>query len=125
MTEIIERLHISNWQGAKAANGMFVSTVAIDAPFIGNVHHKLVDGPGNNPSLLWEAIKEVVEKHQIEEENVLVHCVTGRSRSAAVIVGALMQLKEMNLCQAYDFMIAVNPSTRIHPFLSELLIKGP
>jgi len=55
------------------------------------------------------------------DKHVIVHCVAGRSRSCAVVVGALMRARDMSLCEAYDLVKTRRPSTQIHPAFSALL----
>jgi hypothetical protein len=47
MTEFIPNLFIGDWHDARNAVGLHVVTVAIDSPFVGHKHFKLIDGPGN------------------------------------------------------------------------------
>lgn len=123
MTQIIDRLWIGNWQEAKGARGFRVVTVAIDAPFRGHHVFGLYDGPGNTQALFDEAVKAVVELHRAGHQ-VVVHCVSGRSRSGAVAVRAIGSLRNIGLCEAYDLTAVKHDRLRIHPALSELLLQS-
>lgn len=126
MTELIPRLHISNWHEAKDSRGMHVVTCAHDSPFVGQEHFKLVDGPGNSADMLVAAVEAVCAAYRAGK-NVLVHCVGGRSRSAAVVVAAAKVLTGKSLCEMYDLLLAKHDFTgggaRIHPYLSVLLVE--
>lgn len=123
MTEVIHNLFIGNWQEARASIGFYVITVASDSPFVGAEHFKLVDGPGNSLEDLKAAATATFKAHS-RGGRALVHCVGGRSRSAAVMVLALSQIRSCNICAAYDFLISKHDITRIHPFVSGLLLKA-
>lgn len=122
-TEVINGLWISNWQEARDARERgwpcHIVTVAIDSPFVGNEKFDLVDGPGNNPDVFKAAVNAVVAAFG-NKKPVLVHCVSGRSRSAAVIVAALSQTGARSICEAYDLLISRYDATRIHPALASL-----
>jgi len=126
MTEVIQNLFIGNWHEARDAQGMYVVTVAIDSEFIGHEHFKLIDGPGNNVEEFCNAVDSVCKAHR-NGDKVLVHCVGGRSRSAAVIVAAVTVLTGTSLLNAYDALIYKHDFTgsgaRIHPYLSLILLE--
>jgi protein-tyrosine phosphatase len=122
MTELIPNLFIGNWHEAKVHSmGMYVVTVAHDSPFVGEEHFKLVDGPGNDPDVLIAAAEAVWQAYS-KGLRVLVHCHGGRSRSGAVAVIAVMKILDKRLCEAYDFVKDKHEITRIHPYLSEILL---
>jgi len=125
MTELIPNLFIGNWHEARAAIGMYVITVAVDSPFVGHAHFKLIDGPGNDAATFHAAVDAVCQAHR-DGKKVLVHCVGGRSRSAAVIVAAATILSCEPMCKIYDELLRKHdgPGTgaRIHPHLSRFII---
>lgn len=123
MTEVIPNLFIGNWKDAELhANELYVITVAGDSPFIGNEHFKLNDGPGNPPGLL-ESAADSVHKAYSNGKKILIHCHGGRSRSAAVTVLSIMKILNKNLCEAYDLAKDKHDITRIHPYLSKILLE--
>lgn len=102
--------------------GDFVITVALDSPFLdGDQKFGLIDGPGNSAALFWDAVEAVRTAVEEQRKPVFVHCVSGRSRSVAVCVGAYRQLKRINLCEAYDQVIMKHDRSRIHPHISKIL----
>ncbi len=125
MTELIPNLFIGNWHQARDSQGCYIVTVAHDSPFVGDEHFKLVDGPGNDPAVFEAAVEAVVAAHRTGKK-VLVHCIGGRSRSAAVIVAAAVHLTGRPLCELYDLLLAKHDFTgggaRIHPHLAVLLL---
>ncbi len=60
-------------------------------------------------------------------KKVLVHCVGGRSRSAAVIVAAATMLTGRPLCSVYDELLSKHDErgsgARIHPHLARFLLE--
>ena len=123
--EIIPGLWIGNWQSAETClreAGWHVITVACDAPVTGAEKFPLVDGPGNEPALFAAAV-EATERAMREQANrVLVHCVSGRSRSGAVIVKTLARLRGWSVYEVYDETTRRYDALRIHPALSLLLL---
>jgi len=126
MTELIPNLFIGNWHEARDSQGFYVITVAHDSGFVGHQHFRLVDGPGNEASVFKEAVEAVCCAYR-ENKKVLVHCVGGRSRSAAVIVAAATKLTGRPFCEVYDDLLRKHDGTgkgaRIHPYLSLLLLE--
>ncbi len=126
MTELIPRLFIGNWHEARAAQGFHVVTVAADSEFVGHEHYRLVDGPGNAVEVFRSAVDAVCAAHR-DGKMVLVHCVGGRSRSAAVIVAAAVRLTGRPFCEVYDELLRKHDGhgvgARIHPHLSILLLE--
>ncbi len=123
---MIPNLFIGNWHEARDAQGFLVITVAVDSEFIGHHHYPLIDGPGNLRSVFDAAVDEVCRAHG-RGERVLVHCIGGRSRSAAVIVAAATRLTGRPLCSVYDDLLRKHDGTgtgaRIHPHLSTMLLE--
>lgn len=126
MTELIPNLFIGNWHEARGAQGFHVITVAHDSEFIGHQHFKLIDGPGNEEVEFRNAVDAVCESHR-KGDKVLVHCIGGRSRSAAVIVAAAVRLTGRSFCDVYDELLRKHDGAgwgaRIHPHLALLLLE--
>jgi len=122
LNEIIPRLWLGDWQSARASSDCYVVTVAVDSPFVGDEQFGLVDGPGNSLLVFDKAVCAVVEAHS-SGKMVLVHCVAGQSRSAAVVVRALTIICGCDWCAAYDLTISKKPNVRIHPAFAEFLTK--
>lgn len=122
MQQVIENLWIGNWQEASKVLDFHIVTCASDSPFTGHKKFDLVDGPGNDLSLVKEAVNYTSEVYK-SGDTVLVHCHSGRSRSALIVVGALMQITGKSLCECYDRLINCYEKTRIHPYLAKLLLE--
>jgi hypothetical protein len=126
MTELIPNLFIGNWHEARDAQGFHVVTVAYDSEFVGDQHFHLIDGPGNSVIEFRGAIEGVCRAHG-EGKKVLVHCVGGRSRSAAIIVAAATKITGRPFCEVYDELLFKHDGpgrgARIHPYLSVMLIN--
>lgn len=83
--------------------------------------------PGNLASIFHGAVEAAVKAHAAGEK-VLIHCVGGRSRSAAVIVAAAVKLSGQPFCEIYDLLLRLHDggtgkSARIHPHLAPLLLE--
>lgn len=122
MNQVIDRLHIGDWQDAKKSTGFYIITVAGDSPFIGDEHFSLVDGPGNPPQVFADAVEAVVRAHRRQPKPVLVHCIAGRSRSASVVIAAVKKLTGRDICEAIDLVFVKHDRTRIHPHMARLLL---
>lgn len=123
MTEVMPRLFIGNWHDAQRQNGnMYVVTVAHDSPVTGDIKFGMVDGPGNTPELFLDAAKHAAEAYSAGK-SVLIHCHGGRSRSGVVTVAALMLITKKPLCECYDLLKDRHEITRIHPYLSLMLMN--
>ncbi|KAL3669013.1 hypothetical protein V7S43_006299 [Phytophthora oleae] len=69
----------------------------------------------------FEECIEFLEKHLIQGSPVLVHCVYGQSRSAAICVAYLMATQGKTLLEAYDVVQKARPCISINPgFLRQL-----
>lgn len=127
MIELIPRLSIGNWHEARSAQGFHVITCAVDSEFIGHEHFKLIDGPGNDQQVFNAAVEATCKAHD-EGKTVLVHCIGGRSRSAAVIVAAAVRITKKPLCEVYDRLLHLHDGpgygARIHPYLSVMMLEN-
>lgn len=124
MTEIMPNLLIGNWREAEQClNSHHVVTVAHDSPVTGIKKFAMVDGPGNPPELVVAAGKYVEEAVRAGFPT-LVHSHSGRSRSATVVVAAMMRLTKRSLCECYDQLKDRHEITRIHPHLSLILLMN-
>lgn len=119
-TQLLDRLTIGSWHGARDSSGYYIITVAVDCEFKGNEYFPIHDGPGNKNGLFLQAVQAVIQAYQCNR-NVLVHCVAGRSRSAAVCVAAIACLTQRTMSDAYNYMIERHPETRIHPSLAKYI----
>lgn len=111
MYQITDRLYVSDWPEAKSADPReFVKvTVAFDSPFVGDYHFHLVDGLDENNDVEYPlACLKARELLESDTRKVVVHCVVGRSRSAAVAVGALV-------LGGMDFIEAIRLVRQKHP----------
>jgi len=81
----------------------------------------LLDGPGNDPRDIEEAldfVREVVTAGQ----RILVHCHAGRSRSVVVVARYLMRSQGLTAQDALD-LIASRREICLSPGIEELLIR--
>ena len=100
---------------------MTTITVALDSPYVGDYHFPLVDGPHPDNSVhMKAAIQKVSELLSAEGNMVLVHCVSGISRSATVVIGYLM-LKGLSLDEAMNMVKKARPVINPEPDLLTLL----
>lgn len=81
----------------------------------------LIDGPGNDPTDIHDAINFIGEIVSAGER-ILVHCHAGRSRSVVVVARYLMQSRSLTAQAALD-LIAVRRETYLSPGIDELLTR--
>lgn len=124
MTELIPRFYIGNWREAQIAPENFhvVTCMNDESGFCRNARFELVDGPGNEITLLIAAIEHVVKTYA-EGATILVHCHGGRSRSATVSIASIAKIRCLSLCEAYDLVKDKHEITRVHPYLSKMLLE--
>jgi len=71
----------------------------------------------------FDIINEYIKKALLEEGGVLVHCVRGKSRSAAAVVQYLMQILEYTLRAAMRTVYQGRPGVAINPGFKNQLQK--
>lgn len=118
-----DNIYLGSWQDARNAYEMDVLfSVAFDAPYEGDFTYNLVDGPhNNNKNILEKAINHLWDiKKRDPSYKILVHCVSGISRSPAIVVGYLMKYG-YSLEDALNLVKEKHPSTQIHQEFIDLL----
>ena len=72
-----------------------------------------------------EDLDNIIEFIKKNNDNVLIHCMMGRSRSATVILYYLIKIHNMNLDDAIEYLISkryvVNPSIKFINNLKNIL----
>lgn len=123
-SRISDTLLVGDWQDAQGWDDsplMDIVTVAYDSPLIGNFKFELVDGPAHgNEKVFWRAVEKVCEL-QGKNRRTLVHCVSGISRSCAVVIGYLMRTRSMDYNAALSVVRSVRPIANPQPYFVELL----
>jgi len=76
----------------------------------------------NSAVLFFQAV-ECVRGSIADGKNTLVHCVAGRSRSAAVVVCAIRDFRKISWCEAYDLVASGRDEIRIHPAFAEFIVS--
>jgi predicted protein tyrosine phosphatase len=122
LSKVTERLYIGDWQEARdaVAPNLVKVTVAKDSPYVGDYYFPLIDANDpNNMRVLNDAIRTV---HVLMKQNrtVLVHCVSGISRSCVVIMGYL-NLIGIPLEESLMMVKKARPVVSPEPDLIELL----
>jgi len=83
----------------------------------------LVDGPGNDPRDVREAVR-VIADVVAAGERILVHCHAGRSRSVAVVARYLVEFRGMSR-QAALALIGEKRAIYLSDGIEELLVEPP
>ena len=72
-----------------------------------------------------EDLDNIIDFIKRDKENVLIHCMMGRSRSATVVLYYLIKIHNMRLDEALNYLISkryvVNPSIKFINNLKEIL----
>jgi hypothetical protein len=120
--KVIDRLYIADWQEARDARSprLVKVTVAKDSPYVGDYYFPLIDAedPGNG-DVLREAVRKVDELMR-QGNTVMVHCVSGISRSAAVVIGYLI-MTGIPFDDSVDKVRKARPAANPEPDLLSLL----
>lgn len=116
INNIIDNIHLGDWQDAKRWEKDFsdIFTVAFDSPYKRDEEHfyALVDGyHKENDIKIVYAICDLVETRSRREESnkILVHCVSGFSRSVAVIAGYMITKYSTNTYDALGYIKNIRP----------------
>lgn len=94
INHILDNVYISDWNEAKLNNHLFdvIITTAKDSPWVGDRLYPMVDGPYlYNYDLMKSAINDILA---VRDDNnnmkILVHCISGVSRSTCVVAGYMI-----------------------------------
>ncbi|XP_047969714.1 protein-tyrosine-phosphatase IBR5-like [Salvia hispanica] len=71
--------------------------------------------------LPFEDAIQFLEQCEKERARVLVHCMTGKSRSPAIVMAFLMKNKGWKLSQSYQWVKERRPSVELHPAVHQQL----
>ena len=124
-TKVSDWCWIGDWQDAsrfrRAVPDGRIVTVANDSPVLGHYVYPVVDGfAQGNDVLFFEAMDKIVELKR-SGRKVLVHCVSGISRSPAALIGASMKVRHIDYDTAYGELRELRPSINPHPCFVALL----
>lgn len=126
MAEVHPDLWIGGWSAARDRGSHFdeIVNVAMDAPTFGQYRFPLVDGPGNDPIQMACAIA-CVRTLIDQRKRILVHCVSGRSRSATVLAKAMETALGIPFADTIKLIQELrqspNPEKQPHPALVALV----
>lgn len=137
ITEIIPHLYLSNWYASNNAD--IISKYNIKAVLTletmpkpndilkyykkNNIDFKYIDisdSPYSNISQYFDPSYELIKKHIENNENILVHCYAGVSRSSTIVLNYLIR-------NIYDKIKKVNSSPRdvVQKITEFLICKRP
>ena len=88
-SEILPWLFVGNWQEAQtlSRDEWVTFTCAHDSPFKGTFFYPMRDGADCPPNLIDEAAQQIKDAEPfLNGRKILVHCMSGFSRSPAVVV---------------------------------------
>ena len=106
--------------GIRAVLNVGIVPVWYGPPVEEAAHIALLDGRGNNPRDLIEAV-DTLDRFVKERGRVFVHCLGGWSRSPCVVACYLWQRQGMVLEEALDLLKTRRPVVQIKPELLELV----
>lgn len=93
MDHILDNIYISDRHDAEDRGTLeyheivYVITLNDDAHRYTTVHHPIVDG--ENPQSEFDRAVEIVREAMKQDENILVHCAAGVSRSVTTVATAI------------------------------------
>lgn len=127
INEITDDIYIGDWQDATRHAEKFtdIFTVAFDSHFKGNHFYPLVDGKSSdNKRLLYDAIFDLISTRKKNEGKILVHCVSGISRSVSVVAGYIMTKYDYSVEDALGYIKDIRPLANPVYDLVKLLKEG-
>eukprot|EP01122_Echinamoeba_exundans_P017822 TRINITY_DN9774_c0_g1_i1.p1 TRINITY_DN9774_c0_g1~~TRINITY_DN9774_c0_g1_i1.p1 ORF type:complete len:438 (+),score=61.95 TRINITY_DN9774_c0_g1_i1:33-1346(+) len=75
-------------------------------PDIDHLHIKLMDYESEDISSHFGTGIDYIERARRDNQRILVHCVMGKSRSVSFVLAYLMQMKDMHLRTAFEYVYA-------------------
>lgn len=81
------------------------------------IYHCLPD----SPTLAFDDAVEFLEKCEAEKARVLVHCMSGKNRSPAVVMAFLMKSRRWTLDQSYQCVKERRPPVELNPGVMQQL----
>lgn len=131
MTKITDNLFLTGVGGMTKENFRknhidFVVNITTEAPFWQGVESMRVpledDQQANILPHLDMAVERIHEEIAKKNSHVLVHCVAGVSRSAAIVIAYLMKFKKMDLKSAFNMCYNERPVIRPNNgFMAQLI----
>lgn len=132
ISQVTDTLIIGDWQDAARISryvleptvGWKIMTVAFDSPFTGDIKFNLVDGPADGNLDEFERAVDKLTELQNNKIPTLIHCVSGVSRSAAVVIAYLMRSEKISYGEAFARVQNRRPSIKPVPFFEDYLSKS-
>lgn len=119
MDHIRDNLYIGNKDEAGKRNRLdlnqivHVVTLCDEQTAYTTVHHPIVDG--TNEQAEFDRAVEIVLKAMDQEQNVLVHCASGMSRSVTVVATAIADTEEISFSKALETVAEHRTEADPHP----------
>lgn len=101
MDKLNENLSVSNAQRARELGGEFDRVVSLSSPNEHTTHKHLIDDGDHDYEKFRDAVEDVIKGLE-NDEDVLVHCMAGISRSVSVCIAALTVHESMDYDTAYN-----------------------
>lgn len=101
MDDITDCLSVCSEQKAREVGGRFDRIVSLSSPIEHTTHKHLIDDGEHNYKEFESAVQSVTEGIK-NEEDVLVHCRAGISRSVSVCIAAYVENYNVTYNEAYD-----------------------
>ena len=90
-----------------------VVTLCDDKTEYTTIHHPMVDG--ENDQADFNRAVEIVLKAMEEDQNVLVHCASGMSRSVTVVATAIADADEISFSEGLEIVAEHRSEANPHP----------
>lgn len=123
MDHIVENLYIGDKDEAGKRNRLelndivYVVTLCDEKTPYTTVHHPINDGVNEQPE--FDRAVEIVLEALNQDENVLVHCASGMSRSVTAVATALAERREISLEEALELVAEKRSVANPHPDILE------
>lgn len=101
MDRLNKNLAVSNAQRAREIGGEFDRVVSLASPNEHTTHEHLIDDGEHDYEEFRNAVNDVIQGLE-NNEDVLVHCMAGISRSVSVCIAALTVHENMEYNTAYN-----------------------
>lgn len=119
MDKIIDNLYIGDKDEAGKRNRLdlheivHIVTLCEDPTEYTTVHHPIIDG--ENDQAKFDRAVEIVLKAMDQDQNVLVHCASGMSRSVTVVATAIAETETISFDEGLERVAEHRSEANPHP----------
>jgi protein-tyrosine phosphatase len=123
MDKITDNIYIGDKEEAGERNRLdlnqivHVVTLCDEKTEYTTVHHPIVDGENDQED--FDRAVEIVLEAMKQEQNILVHCASGMSRSVTAVATAIAESEDISFSEALELVAEQRTEANPHPDIVE------